>query len=588
MNYQFSAGTVSSKIDVAIESSEAEIVKDVWEYSFLLSWDINKAKAENDTLVFEIVKPIVGCRNRWNPGNGASRKLDAVWRNSIGESKLSSGAPVTCIFNTDDKNTYTFAVSEILKCVTVNAGPSGSDNTLMCMISLPMAQYNEADHYSFKILVDERKIPYYETLDFVRKWWEDTCHIDPMKVSPDARLPMYSSWYSYQRNITDKSLEAECKLAKALGLDTIIVDDGWQMENDNRRVGYGCCGDWEVVPSKIADMKSHVARVHELGMKYMLWFSVPYMGLFAKNYQRFEGKYIGGIRKNVRVLDPRYPEVREYLVGTFERFVRDYELDGLKLDFIDRISAPADDCAKEGMDFTCVQEATSALMTEVRDRLLAINPDFMIEFRQSYIGPGMRRFGNMFRVGDCHNDGFTNHLAICDIRLLAGNSAVHSDMVTWHHSEPVEDCALQVLDCLFGVMQYSLKIAELDDDKVKMSRFWIDFMKKNQKLLQESEFIPYEPQNLYPVITVRNGSEELTGVYARDRILTISDGAKHFYFANATRNGEVWVKSNTPINARVVVRNCMGDIISKEKAFFGPAVISIKVPTAGLIECFAE
>ena len=34
-------------------------------------------------------------------------------------------------------------------------------------------------------------------------------------------------------------------------------------------------------------------------------------------------------------------------------------------------------------------------------RLTKIKTDVLIEFRQSYIGPLMRKYGNLFRAGDC-------------------------------------------------------------------------------------------------------------------------------------------------------------------------------------------
>lgn len=120
-------------------------------------------------------------------------------------------------------------------------------------------------------------------------------------------------------------------------------------------------------------------------------------------------------------------------------------------------------------------------------------------------------------------------------------------MVIWNFQEPVEDSALQLLDCLFGVLQYSVRIAEQDESHIKMSAFWIDFMKQHRKLLLESEFIPEEPQSMYPLITVRDGAEGLSCVYARDRIVTIPQGVTHFYIANATRCEMVWIRSVTHI-----------------------------------------
>ena len=37
----------------------------------------------------------------------------------------------------------------------------------------------------------------------------------------------------------------------------------------------------------------------------------------------------------VGTLDPRFPEVREYLVQTYERVIGEWGFDGVKLDFID-------------------------------------------------------------------------------------------------------------------------------------------------------------------------------------------------------------------------------------------------------------
>ena len=585
MEYTCRCGKISSMNEITYREEAREIEAGVTEYRFCFSWDAEKARADSDVLHISMLHPAFSCRNRWNPLSGPSRKLDAIWRNTVRETKLSTGAPVVCIFNTDDRNTYTVAVSEILKSVKVNAGPNEGGG-VECVISIPMAQFHEAKEYVLRIRIDTRSIPYYEALDDVRAWWEDVNGIVPMPVPEQARLPMYSSWYAYHYAILDSVIEEACRQAKALGLEGIIVDDGWQIEQAAQ--GYAYCGDWEIMRSKFPDMKAHVARVHEMGMKYMMWFSVPYVGIYSKNYDRFKGKYLGGIRSNAQVLDPRYQDVRVFLADIYERFAREYDLDGLKLDFIDEFAIPTGDTVKPEMDYTCVQEAVSALLTEVKDRLIAFKPDFMIEFRQNYTGPGMRRFGNMFRVGDCPCDGYSNHIGIADIRLLAGNSAVHSDMVIWNSEEPVEDSALQLLDCLFGVLQYSVRIEEQDEAHLRMSAFWIGFMKAHRRLLLESKFIPEEPQNMYPLITVQDGTEALSCVYARDRVVTIPDGVRHFYVANATRCDYVLLRSHVKRDMRITVRNCMGERLSQRNLHAEQGINCIDVPVAGLLECVME
>ena len=155
----------------------------------------------------------------------------------------------------------------------------------------------------------------------------------PAEVPDFAKDAMYSSWYSFHQDLTDKSIEKECEGAKKCGFKSIIVDDGWQ--TDVVGEGYSACGDWEVAQSKIPDMAEHVKRVHDIGLKYILWFSIPFVGYKSKNWDKFKNKILYKIdRLSAGILDPRYPDVREFLIKTYENALKNYDLDGFKLDFI--------------------------------------------------------------------------------------------------------------------------------------------------------------------------------------------------------------------------------------------------------------
>jgi alpha-galactosidase len=105
-------------------------------------------------------------------------------------------------------------------------------------------------------------------------------------------------------------------------MDLVIVDDGWQSADGV--CSYASCGDWEVAPNRSADMAAHVKRIHNIGMKYMLWYSVPFVGYKSKNHSRFAGKYLFDFDQlNASVLDPRFPEVREFLINTYETAVKE-------------------------------------------------------------------------------------------------------------------------------------------------------------------------------------------------------------------------------------------------------------------------
>lgn len=574
---------VTSNIDLTVEMNKRELEKDVYEYEFLLNWDEEQAKANDSKVVMSWNLPCVDVQYMWHPRCRPRRVLDADWRLQI-ESMLTGSAPLALLFNSDDMNTFTFATDEVKKVTSVRFGVDDGRNTIVGDIEMGLRQFVGRNSDRLLVRADFRKIPYYEVMDGFRAWWEEVLDVEPMAVPDIARRPMYSSWYNYHQEINDAELEKECALAKEMGMDTIIVDDGWQ--TDNSEGGYGYTGDWEVCARKIPNMREHVKRVHELGMKYMLWYSVPFVGFYSKNWERFKDKLLVVVeRNNAGVLDPRYPDVREFLIGIYENAVREYDLDGLKLDFIDRFKMQKNDEVKPGMDYHCVQEATERLMTDVMKRLQSIKKDVMIEFRQSYIGPGMRRFGNVFRVADCPSDIVSNRIGIADLRILSGNNtAVHSDMITWHDDETTEDAALQVLNTIFGVTQFSKIIEQMTPDHKAMVKFWLGFARDNIKVLQQSEFIPYEPQYLYPVIKACDSREEIIGVYANNKVIHPDLKKERSLIINATKQAALYLSVNEACGVNVLVRDCKGNVIREEKVELSKGITEIAVPRSGLLE----
>ena len=89
----------------------------------------------------------------------------------------------------------------------------------------------------------------------------------------------------------------------------------------------------------------------------------------------------------------------------------------------------------EDMDCICLQTALDRLLGETMAELKQIKPDILIEFRQRYIGPFIRRYGNMLRVCDCPESGLANRVGSIDLRLMNRYTAVHSDPIVWNERD---------------------------------------------------------------------------------------------------------------------------------------------------------
>lgn len=571
---------IASNINIGVIHTEEIAETGVEIHKFDISWDNGDAN-DNAELTVEVSDPMARGKYRWHPYSQTLKNQFCTWQGGAKlKSSLAFDAPVAALFENGDINVAAYALSEVKRNVDIIAAYDERKKDYEFIAKIALNQFGTAKKYTLLLRIDRRAVSLCEALDGVRLWWDKLCGIAPMNVPDEAREPMYSTWYSYHQDITDRDIENECRLAAQMGMRAVIVDDGWQ--TDNSSGGYAYTGDWDVVPSRIKDMKSHVAAVHALGMKYILWFSVPYVGFKSRNWERFENMVLSkSERACAGVLDPRYPEVRKFLIDKYKFFASEYKLDGFKLDFIDQFYAKNEPPFADGMDIECVCDAVQVLMTAVKDELTAINPNILIEFRQHYTGPIIRSFGNMLRVSDCPYDTIQNRVGITDIRMLNKGVAVHSDMITWSHEESVEDAAWHLLNSLFGVVQYSVKIEELSDEHLKMSKFWLKFMADNRKVLLESEFAPHDAQNNYPLIEAFDENEKIVGVYESGRVVK-ADFADKLSIANATEDDKVYLEFGRDFEGTVTVYDCMGNVDCAERVIINAGVNVIKVQKSGL------
>ena len=144
---------------------------------------------------------------------------------------------------------------------------------------------------------------YYEAIGDVEKWWRVDLGMEAAKVPAAAKEALYSTWYSYHQDITETSVVEQCRKAVQMGMKTVILDDGWQMKGKTEP----CHGDWKAYNPAVNGLVSMVDAIHELGMKFVLWFSIPFISKEAELWNRF-GEYVLDNTANRRLycLDPRY------------------------------------------------------------------------------------------------------------------------------------------------------------------------------------------------------------------------------------------------------------------------------------------
>jgi sialate O-acetylesterase len=500
------------------------------------------------------------------------------------ESRAVMRAPVIQLLSPDDRNRMTVALSDALRPTRLRLNIVEEDMNMSGRAKLFEGKHPPLKDYSITFRFDSRPRVYTEVLRDTARWWAAQDNYKPAPVPDGARVPLYSTWYNYHQSIDPATIINECRLGGELGLGGVIVDDGWQTLDSSR--GYAFTGDWK--PERIPEMKKFVDDIHALNQKFMLWYSVPMAGEKSEAAKRFEGKFLGfSASLKAHILDPRYPEVRDYLIGIYEKAVREWGIDGLKLDFIEMFGPKADTVltAENGRDYASVDEAVDRLFTDIMTRLRAIKPDITIEFRQPYNGPLMRKYGNMFRGVDCPNAGPANRKETLDLRLLADNTAVHSDMFVWHPDESVDRAALQILDVLFSVPQLSVRLSEVSAEHRSMIGFWLRYWKENRSVLLDGELLPVSPASNYPLVIARTKNKFIAAVY-QDMVITPGTNLPvSIDVVNAKPGEPVAVRFDREFgNATVKTIDCMGRKVSEQTQLIGKGLNSWNVPPSGVLE----
>ena len=530
--------------------------------------------------------PMVDIHARWHPGTYLDKGLLPDYASGF-VANATALAPVATLYSVDNTNRMTFALSDAMTTSVVRTGVNGDTATMVCAIDLFTEPRDPIAIYTATLRVDVRQQRYEEALADVSRWWAGLPGMLPSVVPSRAREPLYSTWYSYHQDVNAAHVEQECRVALELGLGGVIVDDGWQTDGVGK--GYLSCGDWDPAASKFPDMRAHVERVQASGLSYLLWFDVPHVGEGTRAFHKFGDKMLGYWRAGKAwVLDPRFPEVRNHLVSLYERCLVEWGIDGFKLDFVDSFRALGLESLKvdqvgDGRDIASVAVAVDALLSETMLRLRAINPHVMIEFRQSYIGPYMRKYGNMFRAADCPNDPLRNRVSIIDLRLLSGDSAVHADMLMWHPEETVENVALQFINTLFGVPQLSVRLGQLPRSHRQAVEHWLLFGLRYRSVLFGGKLRAFNPEAHYPRVSASTEDVLLCVVYDTPSFELSDEHPQSAVLVNGSPHSLATL-SMSPTWAGATLRtiDAVGDV---QRTGSVPAGLSkIRIPVGGYAE----
>ncbi len=506
---------------------------------------------------------------KWNPACRESRFLDVTssCKNSFSTRGIDS-PPVASLYDIAGTNTLTFASSDAMHAGEMGIHV-GEDGWLGCRVQIFCEAWDPITEYSVIVRIDRRPLPYYVCLRETAEWWDELIERPLAPVPEAARVPLYCTWYSQRRKLTLSDVAKRAMLAKDLGINVLLIDAGWGAY------------DARPTPETHAELFSLIRQVHDAGMKIMLWSSPT--STTKRATELFDGKVLVSAKSGKRRVDPRYPDVREHIIESYEQLLGECGVDGFKIDFISSIAPAAEDEADDDRrDYKSVSEGADRLLCDVADRLAAINPDVLLEYRQSYVGPHMLRHGNMFRAVDCANCFADNRIRTIDIRLLSGRMPPHADPIMWNTCESVESAAAQLTHTLFSVPQISVQYENLPADHTDMLRHYVQFWMAHRDVILDGELMPLDPQSAYPVVLSATAEKLLAAVYGRAYVPLPAEVPGVLLLVNGTFADHVVIEAAGALGKRqLTVLSCTGAEVCDREVDLAAGLHRIDIPPNG-------
>lgn len=310
--------------------------------------------------------------------------------------------------------------------------------------------------------------------------------------------PVWNTWYPSMGKLSDDFVDSNAKTCSELGFKNLIVDDGWMAAR----------GDWKANSAVFPDFRATVDRVHARGLRVVLWYFSMSMDERAAAFDKWK-RYrltVGGTPRNV--LCVRCPEVREWMAANAASLMKMYNLDGLKLDFLDpNVGGPLVNCTGDhSHDIEFVSDAIRDVARRMADAIRSVKADAIIEYRLNYANVANRQWGNCYRGQDTPSDPdlARRHLGL--IRSWCRGVAPHSDPVYWPLGETDENVARFLATAvLYAVPQVSVDFNAISRSHLELVRSWMSFYNEHRERMFAGEFELLSDDPHYSVARISSG-----------------------------------------------------------------------------------
>lgn len=337
---------------------------------------------------------------------------------------------------------------------------------------------------------------------------------------------LINNWEATYFDFNESKIVDIGNTAKELGIELLVLDDGWFGKRDDDTTSLG---DWFPDETKLPNGITGLAKkVTESGIQFGLWFEPEMISKKSRLYEQHPDwlLHVPGRSqshgRNQYVLDFSREEVVDHIHEMMAGILREAPISYVKWDmnrYMTEIGSPALPASRQ-------REVAHRYILGVYDLYERLNnefPDILFESCASggaRFDPGMLYYAPQTWTSDDTD-------AVERLKIQYGTSFVyplsamgaHVSAVPNHQVKRITELETRANTAYFGVFGYELDIAKMTEEEKSKVKRQIAFYKENRELIQKGTFYrlisPFEGDGNITawVVVSKDQIEALVGYY---------------------------------------------------------------------------
>lgn len=329
--------------------------------------------------------------------------------------------------------------------------------------------------------------------------WLYRNHLLPKKFIKKERPILLNSWESMYYDVSLDKIEEQCELAKELGIELFVLDDGWfRKENSSK----SSMGDWICNEKKLHGGIEKVADlVKEKGLKFGLWFEPEAIGKNSDLYRNHPEwilqfpEYMPLEGRSEYILDLTREDVQSFIIDTLDSYLKTGKIDYVKWD----MNRPLTDVYSLRLSREQKQETYHRYVLglyAILNKITQKYPDVLFE--------GCSSGGNRFDPGILYYMGqnwTSDNTDACDRTTIQNGYSLlyhpvmmgaHVSIVPNHQTGRVTSLNTRYEVARLFNLGYELDLKKCNQEEREIIKNQIKKSKNERNFIQNSEFYRYD------------------------------------------------------------------------------------------------